>query len=221
MDGTIQGLLQNGKAHSNMKKVWAIMWMLGFWFLFVFLMLIIGIGFLDLIVGSGIIVIIFYYLIMPLILGFLVAYGWASLYWNNYKFDVGREKITITRGVIGKRIVNIPYERIQNVNIFRGVLERIFGLYSIQIETAGGFNIMATGGYGTRMASEGSIQGLINPEPIADYIIAKSKGKETLNDKPIDSTINNAEKIRLLEERLLKGEISEKTYEELKKKYGG
>lgn len=39
------------------------------------------------------------------------------------------------------------------------------GIYSIQIETAGGFSIASTGGYGTRMASEGSIQGLTNPSP--------------------------------------------------------
>jgi uncharacterized membrane protein YdbT with pleckstrin-like domain len=220
MDVTLKEVLQNGKAHSNMKKVWAIRWMIGFWFLFIFLMIIIGIGFLDFIINSGIIGIVFYYLILPIILGLIVAYGWASLYWNNYSFEVGPEKITITRGVIGKRVVNIPYERVQNVNIWRGVLDRIFGIYAVQIETAGGFSAMSSGGYGTRMAAEGSIQGLINPEPIADYIIAKSKGKETLSDKTEDKTIDNADKIRLLEERLLRGEISEKTYEELKKKYG-
>ena len=219
MEGTLQGALQNGKAHSNMKKVWTIRWMIGFVFLFIFLMLVIGIGFLDFIINSGIIGIVFYYLILPIILGLIVAYGWACLYWNNYRFEVGPEKITITRGVIGKRVVNIPYERVQNVNIWRGVLDRIFGVYAVQIETAGGFSMMSTGGYGTRMAAEGSIQGLTKPEPIADYIIAKSKGKETLQNTPADRNLNKDEMIRLLEERLLRGEISEKNYEELKRKY--
>lgn len=108
---------------------------------------------------------LFFYIILPIILGLIVSYSWAHLYWSYYSFDVGLEKITNTRGVIGKRIINIPYERIQNINIFRGVLNRIMGIYSIQIETAGGFSIASTGGYGTRMASEGSIQGLTNPSP--------------------------------------------------------
>lgn len=219
MEGTLQGALQNGKAHSNMKKVWTIRWMIGFVFLFIFLMLVIGIGFLDFIINSGIIGIVFYYLILPIILGLIVAYGWACLYWNNYRFEVGPEKITITRGVIGKRVVNIPYERVQNVNIWRGVLDRLFGLYSIQIETAGGSNIRATGGYGTRMVAEGSIQGLTNPEPVANYILEKSKGRTGLGDRMPQTELDKEEKIRLLEERFIKGEISEKTYEELKRKY--
>ena len=219
MDVRIQEALQNGKAHHNMKKIWMIRWAAGMVFLFIFLFLIIGIVFLDLIIDAGIIGIIFYYFIIPLIIGLLFSYGWASLYWNNYRFEVGAERVKITRGVIGKRVTNIPYERIQNVNIYRGVLDRIFGLYSIEIETAGGFNIMSTGGYGTRMSSEGSIQGLRKPELIADFILAKAKGKETLEDTPLNKTLNNAEKLKRLEERLLKGEISEKTYEEIKKKY--
>jgi len=219
MDGSLQNVLQNGKADSRMKKVWMIKWTFGFVFIFIFLFLFIGIGFLGIIISSGPIGIIFYYIILPLIVGLLFSYIWASLYWNNYKFDIGPEKITITRGIIGKRIVNIPYERVQNVNIFRGVLERIYGIYSIEIETAGGFSPMSSGGYGTRMGSEGSIQGLIKPEPIADYIIAKSKGKESLGGSQTSDIQDPADRLKMLEERLLRGEISEKTYQELKNKY--
>ncbi|MCX6666191.1 MAG: PH domain-containing protein [Euryarchaeota archaeon] len=139
----------------------------------------------------------------------------------NYHFEVGSERITITRGVIGKRVANIPYERVQNVNIWRGVLDRIFGLYSIEIETAGASNVRGSGGYGTRMNAEGTIQGVINPQPIVEYIIAKSKGRSGLGDAfENKKELGNDEKMRLLEEKLIKGEISEKTYEELKRKYG-
>jgi len=125
---------------------------------------------LDIIFGMDLISIIVIYVIIPIFLGLIFAYIWAHLYWNNYKFDIGQERVTITRGVIGKRITNIPYERIQNVNIWRGVLERLFGVYVIQIETAGGFSIRSTGGYGTRGAAEGSIQGLKNPQPIVGIL---------------------------------------------------
>ena len=69
------------------------------------------------------------------------------------------------------------------------------------------------------MASEGSIQGVENPQPVVDYIIEKSKGRSGLGDEVSKKELGNEEKIKLLEERLIRGEISEKTYEELKKKY--
>lgn len=78
---------------------------------------------------------------------------------------------------------------------------------------------MGTGGYGTRMAAEGAIQGLKDPKPVVDYIIEKSKGRSGLGDEVSKKELGNAEKLKLLEERLIRGEISEKTYEELKKKY--
>ena len=212
--------LQNGMANPRMRKVWMIRWSFSFVFVFVFIMVLSTALMIDFLVGLGLFGILLFYIVFPLILGLIISYLWAHLYWRNYHFDIGEEKIVITRGVIGKRITNIPYERVQNVNIWRGVLERIFGLYSIQIETAGGFSIAGTGGYGTRMAAEGSIQGLEKPEPIVEYIMAKAKGGDSgLGDIKVKTEIGNEEKLRLLEERLIRGEISEETYRELKKKY--
>lgn len=216
MEGTLQEALQNGKAHPKMKKVWTIRWMFSFVMFFIFMMFFIGFRFLDLIFGLDLISIFFIYIIIPIILGLIFTYIWAHLYWNNYKFNIGTEKVTITRGVIGKRIANIPYERIQNVNIWRGVLERIFNLHVIQIETAGGF---AGRTYGRTSFAEGTIQGLLNPQPIVNYIMAKAKGRDGLGDIVSKKELGRDEKLKLLEERLIKGEISEKTYEELKRKY--
>jgi uncharacterized membrane protein YdbT with pleckstrin-like domain len=223
MNATFQEALQGGRASPKMKTVWMLKWSVRYILFLIFIMFffifrfLLAIYFTDVI--DDIVIIIFICLILPIILGFAVAYIWAIFYWDKYTFEIGQEKITITRGVIGKRIVNIPYERIQNVNIFRGVLERIFGLYSIQIETAGGFSIRGTGGYGTRVTAEGEIQGLTNPEPVSEYILSKAKGKDGLGYKIPQKELDKEEKISLLEERLVNGEISEKTYQELKRKY--
>lgn len=220
MDEKLRIALQNGKADPNMKTVWMIKWIFSFTFLFIFILAFVGIPLVPIWSNIGPFGIIFFYIIFPLILGIIFAYLWAHLYWSHYHFDVGIEKITITRGVIGKRIINIPYERVQNINIFRGVLDRIMGIYSIQIETAGGFSVGSTGGYGTRMSSEGSIQGLRNPQPIADYILAKAKGRDGLGDiSSSGGELTQDDKLKMLEDRLLRGEISEKTYRELKEKY--
>ncbi len=218
MNDMLKEALQNGMANPSMKKIWMLRWGFSFVVFFIFLMMVIGISMLRLL--SDLSMIFLFYIVFPIILGLIFAYIWAHLYWKNYRFDIGEEKIVITRGVIGKRITNIPYERVQNVNIWRGVLERFFNLYVIQIETAGTFSAGGTGGYGTTMTAEGSIQGVERPEPIVEYILAKAKGGESgLGDKKIDTELGNKEKLRLLEERLIKGEISEETYRELKKKY--
>jgi uncharacterized membrane protein YdbT with pleckstrin-like domain len=71
-----------------------------------------------------------------LIISFIFSLLWSSLYYRTYKFRVEEDRVVVERGVIGRRIANIPYERIQNANIWIGILDRIFGLSSIHIETA-------------------------------------------------------------------------------------
>jgi membrane protein YdbS with pleckstrin-like domain len=220
MNGTLQEALQGGKASPKIKTVWMLKWSARFIFTIMFFIFFFLFEIFEIFVTNDLLMLLLICILVPIILGFFISYLWASLYWNKYNFVLGEERITITRGVIGKRIVNIPYERVQNVNIWRGALDRIFGLYSVQIETAGGFGIRGTGGYGSRMTAEGEIQGLTNPEPIAEYILSKSKGSSGLGEKIPKRKLENDEKIRLLEERFVKGELSEKTYEELKRKYG-
>jgi len=219
MDVTLQEALQHGKANPKMKRIWMLRWSARFIFFLIFFMVFIIFRLLLLFYDDNYLILLFMAIFLPIVFGLIIAYIWADVYWKKYSFEVGPDRIIITRGVIGKRVTNIPYERVQNVNIWRGVLDRIFGLYAVQIETAGGSNVRSTGGYGTRMATEGSIQGLTNPEPIADYIIAKSKGSKDLGDKIPQKELEEEEKMRLLEERFLKGEISEDTYQKIKNKY--
>ena len=147
---------------------------------------------------------------------------WAGLYWKNYSFELQDDRIVIKRGVIGKRTANIPYERIQNVNIWKGILERIYGLSTVRIETAGGVQF-GGGGYGTMLSlAEGTIQGLEDPEVITEYIMSRVRGKDGLGDIGSGTgELTSTEKMKLLEERLLKGDISEETYKDLKRKIEG
>ena len=151
---------------------------------------------------------------------FVICRLWAGLYWKNYSFKLQQDRIVIKRGVIGKRTANIPYERIQNVNEWRGILDRIFGLYTLRIETAGGVQ-MGGAGYGAMMnLAEGNIQGIKNPKPITEYIMSRVKGRDGIGDINYDSQtkLSKMDKLDLLEERLLKGDISEGMYKELKQK---
>jgi len=90
---------------------------------------------------------------------FLLAYFWAKLTWKNYTYQLKDEAIEIQRGVIWKRLSSIPYERVQNVDVLRGILARLLGLSDLQIQTAGYSG--AVSGFGLfSLASEGRLPGL-------------------------------------------------------------
>lgn len=76
----------------------------------------------------------FWTLIMPLVVLSLIQ---AQLAYRNYKYELGETGLKKESGVIWKEYITIPYSRIQDVTIQRGPFERIFGLSSLYIETAG------------------------------------------------------------------------------------
>ena len=76
-------------------------------------------------------------LIFFVIIWLFGSYGWAKLCYNAYKFELSEDVFKKEHGVIWKRYVSIPYERIQNIDIQRGILARILGLSDLMIQTAG------------------------------------------------------------------------------------
>ena len=54
-----------------------------------------------------------------------------------YKYETTDVSFEKEYGVIAKNHVSIPYHHIQNVDIKRGILERILGISSVEIQTAG------------------------------------------------------------------------------------
>jgi uncharacterized membrane protein YdbT with pleckstrin-like domain len=65
--------------------------------------------------------------------GFLIAW----LKYLNYRYILDDTALEIQQGILFKETVSIPYRQIQNVDIKRSVLYRIFGLSSVFILTAG------------------------------------------------------------------------------------
>lgn len=75
------------------------------------------------------------FIIIPILL--IGDYIWARLSYYFYRYELTDKAFKKEMGVIWKKYVSIPYERIQNVDIYRGVWARILGLSDIQIQTAG------------------------------------------------------------------------------------
>ena len=67
----------------------------------------------------------------------ILCFVWAKLSYHFYKYELTEAGFRKELGVIYKRYVTIPYDRIQNVDIYRGILARMLGLSDLNIQTAG------------------------------------------------------------------------------------
>lgn len=94
-------------------------------------------------------------IIVATVLGIIIAFIWAKLKYHFYRYELTEEGFRKEMGVISKKYVTIPYGRIQNVDIYRGLLPRILGLSDLSIQTAG----MSTGG-GSGISAEGVLLGV-------------------------------------------------------------
>ena len=69
----------------------------------------------------------------------VVSLIYAYFYYLKFTFylDPKKQEFVIDKGVFGRKHLNIPVEKIQQVNINQGFLQKLIGVYSLQIDTAG------------------------------------------------------------------------------------
>src|SRR3990167_3650621 len=112
--------------------------------------------------------------IIPAYLPF--CFIWAKLTYHFYRYELIDSGFRKESGGIYKKYVTIPYDRIQNVDIHRGILARLLGLSDLNIQTAG---FSATvGRYGVGGASaEGRLPGTSREvsEQLRDELIQRSR----------------------------------------------
>ena len=75
------------------------------------------------------------WIIIPVFL--ILCFVWAKLTYYFYRYELTDAGFRKELGVIYKKYVTIPYDRIQNVDIYRGILARLLGLSDLNIQTAG------------------------------------------------------------------------------------
>jgi uncharacterized membrane protein YdbT with pleckstrin-like domain len=73
-----------------------------------------------------------------IILAVALAYVVAYLRYRFYHYELTDGEFRKESGIISKKYVSIPYERIQNVEITRRLVARILGLSELEIQTASG-----------------------------------------------------------------------------------
>ncbi len=102
----------------------------------------------------------------------IVLFIWAFLDVKNYRYELLDNAFHQEGGVIWHESLTIPYERIQSVDIRRGIIARFLGLSDVIIRTAG------VSGYGKHVTSiQGRIPGVAPAEAIAlrDQLIKRAR----------------------------------------------
>ncbi len=103
----------------------------------------------------------------------------ARLSYNNWEYEFTKTELRIQRGIILKNYHSIPYSRVQNVDIRRGILARIFGYSAMSIHTAG----YSAPSFGARpgRGAEGYIPAVSveKAEKIRDFVTKSVSGKSS------------------------------------------
>jgi len=118
-----------------------------------------------------------------IILAFLVlCFIWAKLTYHFYRYELLDTGFRKESGVIYKKYVTVPYDRIQNVDINRGILARILGLSDLNIQTAGAsatvsrYRIMGGGAEGRLPAVSMAVAEQLRDELIQRARQSKNQG---------------------------------------------
>lgn len=70
----------------------------------------------------------------------LLALGYSIAYYYKFLFhiDMARKEFVLQKGVFSSEVISVPLNKIQQVNFNRNILQRIIGVYSVHVDTAGG-----------------------------------------------------------------------------------
>lgn len=119
-------------------------------------------------------------MVLILISPYIILYVWARLIYHFYKYELTADSFKKEYGIIWKKYVSIPYERIQNVDIHRGLLARLLGVSDLFIQTAGMSAVVRRNSIGGGGA-EGRLPGISKEEAeqMRDDLIRRAKGGRT------------------------------------------
>lgn len=78
-------------------------------------------------------------IVWPIVAGGLawLAHQWPVVAHRHASYRVDDEGIEIKRGVVWRRIINVPRSRVQHTDVSQGPIERSYGLGTLVIFTAG------------------------------------------------------------------------------------
>ena len=89
------------------------------------------------------------------------------LYVKSMLFIVHGHEIVVHKGIINKSEKHVPYRTVTNINMKTGPFDRLFGIGTIEIQTAGGK------GYSLDETAEEKLEGIKVYREVRDYILTQ------------------------------------------------
>lgn len=77
--------------------------------------------------------------VLLLVLGVasLLPFVAGAVQWACFRFRIAGDRLLIHKGVVKKSALDLPYERVQGINVRRSPVDRLFGLVTVALDTAG------------------------------------------------------------------------------------
>jgi len=69
-----------------------------------------------------------------------LAWFWPPVHYRHTAYRLDRDGIRIRRGVVWRSVTSVPQSRVQHTDVSQGPLERVFGLATLIVHTAGAQN---------------------------------------------------------------------------------
>ncbi|MBT4482192.1 MAG: PH domain-containing protein [Candidatus Latescibacteria bacterium] len=123
---------------------------------------------------------------------------WIPAFFKTLEYCIESEAVKLNRGVFWKKRITVPFNKITNVDVSQGPLQRMFGLGTIHVQTAG-----AGGAQGAQ--AELRMTGVKDFDGLKDVIMGGVRGfsslqfeKTTADTSDPDILINILEELRAI-----------------------
>lgn len=99
-----------------------------------------------------------------ILFSWLVSMILAGPYYRSLRYEVRADEVIVRAGIITKSVKHVPYRTVTNITVRRGLMDRWFGLGTLNIQTAG-----MSGNTG----AEESLVGLPNVQEVYDIVVTE------------------------------------------------
>ena len=102
-----------------------------------------------------------------------VAISWPIMYANTLRYCLDGSTLRIEEGVLLRKQKSIPLDRVTDLELVQGPLMRLFGLWKVNVQTAGS----------SQQSPEGVLHGLAEPQQTRDVIMeVRDRAARTATD---------------------------------------
>lgn len=72
------------------------------------------------------------------VLMLIITIAFPKIFYDHYRYFISEDRVDVRRGIFFLRHIVVPIERIHQVEVVAGPVNRMFGLADVHITTAGG-----------------------------------------------------------------------------------